>query len=358
MSDKNTIRLEELSLNPEKYYFLFPAHHGDTFRGAGFIREFEKEKNTTVVCLIRPSQEFIMRLFEIKEYELIDEDWKESPIFWNKITALSDLCPRPRKGGVFIAFPLVHKEFYNFIHDNDRHRMQLFAYMFRLEAFDKDIFQRPTIQHISVSNDFIERISQIAPLNKLVLLSPESLSWNEMLGKDEMVKKYWKKEASLWKQRGYKVLISSVKSVQIEGATWMDMTMEEAVWLGIHCHHVTALRSGYADCISFFCKDLTVVYNSYTCYAVNNFYDAFNLEINEIILPGNELRNADGVPLSLAADIKNLNKLKKVYQLTRILSHIAIGKSKRKYRKEKKELKSRILEAEKTARLLYANCSE
>ena len=349
---KSTKRFDDLTLDPKKYYFFFPLHHGDTFRGIGFIRCFEREVNAKVICLIRPSQEFIMRLFGIDEYELIDYDYEETPTFWNKIAALSDLCPRPRRGGVFVAHPFtdVHREFQSL--NKFQHSMQRYASMYQLNSPITNIFSRPNGDNIFVREAFQEKLSSIAPLNELVLLSPASLSWNEMLGKDMEVMKFWEKEAALWSQQGYKVLVSSIKPIYIKGTTWIDMTMEEAVWLGIHCRHVTTIRSGYADIISFLCKDLKVIYISHEQYIATNFYDPFMLEIDEIILPGNEIQDENGISLSLSSDMKNLNYLKREYKYARLFSHIAVGGARKKYKKKKKELKTRILEAEKMQRVL------
>ncbi len=353
MSEKIKLRLEDLMLDPEKYYFFYPGHYGDTFAGVGLVREFERRAGAKVVCLIRPSQELIMRLFEIEEYELIDYDYSETQIFWKRIAALSDLCPHPRRGGIFVVFPnpRIHREYqYSKFYGN---MMEFYTWVFHLNGSVADSFQRPTAQQISVSDRFLEKISSIASVEKVVLLSPESLSWSDELGREVEVKKYWENEAQIWTERGYKVVVSSIKPMKIAScAEWIDMTMEEAVWLGIHCHHVTARRSGYTDILCFLCKDLTVVYSSHLNFFCHNFYDPFGLEINEIILPGNEMCDANGIRLSVISDIKNLNQLKRNWRMARFLSHVTWGRNRKKYKKQKKELRSRIMEAEEAKEIL------
>ncbi len=233
--------------------------------------------------------------------------------------------------------------------------MQWFARMLSLNEPVADVYQRPTARYISVTEQFREKISSIAPLDKIVLLSPTSISGRGLIRDDATAKMYWGKEAQLWTDRGYKVIVSNIEPLELPGgATWIDMSMEEAVWLGVHCHHVTTCRSGYTDLVAFLCKDITVVHMSYLQFVVDNFYDPFKLEINEIIVPGNEIRTAEGIPLSLASDIGNLHKLKRNYRLVRILSHITILR--RKYWKERKRtLRSRIQEAQKAKETLYSN---
>ena len=248
-------------LDPEKYYFFYPLHYGDTFSGVGFVREFERKTNAKVVCLIRPSQELIMRLFEIEEYELIDYDYSETKSFDKRIAALSNLCPRPRRGGIFVAYTNSSAYRKYQYANSPMHTMELYAHMLHMNGSVLDCFQRPTAQHISVSDRFLEKISTIAPVEKIVLLSPQSLSCpiNAEVGKN-----YWENESRIWTERGYKVVVSSIKPMEIAScAVRVDMTMEEAVWLGIHCRHVTARRSGYTDLLCFLCKDMTVVYNSH-----------------------------------------------------------------------------------------------
>lgn len=351
MSKKNKIQLEDLVLDPAKYYFFYPVHYGDTFVGVGFVREFERKTNAKVVCLIRPSHELIMRLFEIEEYELIDYDYSETKIFWKRIEALSDLCPRPRRGGIFVAFPLL--PVYGKYQYADMHMVERFAHMFDMNGPVVDSFQRPTAQHISVSDKFLEKISSIAPVEKIVLLSPQSLSCPIDSGRYTEVKKYWENESRIWAEKGYKVVVSNIKPMEIAScAVWVDMTMEEAVWLGIHCRHVTAKRSGYTDLLCFLCKDLTVVYNSHSMFLSCNFYDPFGLEINEIILPGDEMCDTNGIRLSAISDIENFNKLKLKWWIVRLLSLVTFGRKRNKYKKRKRELRDRIKVAKEAKKIL------
>lgn len=275
--------LTDISLDTEKYYMFFPLHWGDTFSSIGFVRWFENRMGAKVVCLIRPEQELIMRLFEFDEYELIDFDYHQTPEFWNRLIKISNQCPSPRKGKIYVAFPMdpLHQEWRRV---GTKHRWERHALMFGCSHPVAEVFQRPTDRHLSVTDSFKQKIASFAPLDKIVLFSPQSLTWR-VPGWDAYIRPFWEAESSKWIHAGYKVLVSSLESVEFPGTTYLPMSMEEALWLGIHCHHVVARRSGYMDLLSLLRKDATVIYTSYEQYASGNFFDSFHLEFSEIIMP-------------------------------------------------------------------------
>ena len=352
MSEKKPVRLEDLSLDPEKYYFFFPMHNGDTFTALGFVRWFEKANNGKVVCLIRPSQEVIMRLFEIEDYELIDFDFTENGTLWQTVIAMSDMCPNPRRGAIFVALATAHLENRLFWESHaPLNHLQQYAHMYRVSGSPTDAFQKPTDAHIVVSDAFKQRLSAIAPVENIVLLSPETLSFINK-GTGTIALKFWAEEAEKWTKRGFTVLVSSVSPLSIPNAHFFEMSLEEALWLGIHCKHVTARRSGYTDLLCFFQPDFTVVYPSYAFFATYNFFDLFHLHLDEIIIPDMKMRDKNGIFLPIIEDINRLADLKKERKTASLLSRFSFGKKKKIYKQKKKEIKQRISAAEETQQLM------
>ena len=283
---KKTIQLEELIIDSHKYYIFFPKHYGDTFAAVGFVRWFEKSVNGKVVCLIRPDQELIMRLFEIDEYEMIDFNYKDKTVN-AQLARLSDQCPIPRKGGIFVAWHVerCHRE--NKYTKQGRvmiHRMEHIGWLFCAPSPLLSVFQAPTARWITVSDKFRKRLTEIAPLGKIVLFSPCSHSWNYP-GWEEYIRPFWEEEDKKWTKQGFKVVVSSIDPVDFPGAIHLPMSMEEALWLGIHCHYVVARRSGYIDLLFSFREEATIIYPSYDEYSSGNINGFFNKNFHEIIMP-------------------------------------------------------------------------
>ncbi len=288
MMTKQPIKLEDLSLDPEKYYMFFPLHHGDTFLAAGLVRWFENSVGGKVCCLVRPGQEFVMRLYERTDYEIIEWTSERSPDFWEKLRDLSNLCPQPRKGKVFVAFPTTraHPEYCFRI--PSRLAIQAFyvAFMYGCNEPIAEIFQHPTDRLLRVDAKFTERINSISTPENIILFSPESASWIPS-GWGDFSRPFWEEQARIWRERGYKVVVSSINPTRIPGTTHLPMTMEEALWLGIRCRYVVAQRSGYMDILAHFRKDetATIIYTSYRHYFQTNFFESFNRHFDEIIMP-------------------------------------------------------------------------
>ena len=138
----------------------------------------------------------------------------------------------------------------------------------------------PPFLALSVSEAFRQKVSHIADLQKIVLLAPETF-YIKSASED-----FWTNEVNYWKTRGFSVLINSIAPVSYPNAMHLPMSLKEALWLGVSCHHVTTLATGFSCLLSFFQHSLTVVYTSHFDFWYFNFFKNFHLQhIHEIILP-------------------------------------------------------------------------
>lgn len=259
-------KLNEFKLDEDKYYMICPAGVGDTFICCGLKKELEKKVSAPIHVLIKRTHETIMKLFNISDYTILDFDTKD-------LFAVSDASPIFTKGKIFVAHIGYHKEVKEFT--VSKKFMDDWKNLFRLpNDFE---FDKPTKENIKVSDDFRQKVANIAELDKIVLFVPDA---NACRCDNDA---FWKRAADKYLKKGYKVVVNSIRSHDIKNAIFLDMSLEEALWLALNCKEVVSLRNGFTDLCVFFRNDLNVIYPKYCDFYVFNFLDLFNIRQRESI---------------------------------------------------------------------------
>lgn len=284
---KPIVRLSNIRLDPEKYYILLSAGCGDTLVYLGLRRYMEQRWGGTFHFLIRRSHEVIMKMYGVDDYDVLDFAAEGfSGIACDRLTAISDQTPRLRKGAVWVAFFGNHRELdpRRAINRQTFRMRNYFEYLLQIPSSCWDYFERPKSDNITVSTEFMNRVSQLGQLSQMVLLIPECGDKFQMTRE---IDAYWEKEIAEYARQGLKVIINALHPFPLKGAIHLNMSLEEALWLGLNCHSIHALRSGFCDLLAFFRgKDMTVVYKDHWGFYQFNFNDLFNLSIKEkIVIP-------------------------------------------------------------------------
>ena len=109
----NLLHSDNSFLEPSKCYILCPADLGDTFVVAGLRQAIMQEYQADLVFLIKEKHEIVMELFGIHDYMILssDDEGKLKNKFF--LQMLSNLCPIPQKGRIFVPDPYSHFEINN-----------------------------------------------------------------------------------------------------------------------------------------------------------------------------------------------------------------------------------------------------
>lgn len=300
MSEKKTVRLEDLSLDPEKYYLLLTAGTGDTLVYLGLRKYMEERWGGTMHYLIRSSHEVIMKMYGVEEFDILDfDDEGFTYMMCPRLIALSDKTPRLLKGSIWVAFHGNHHELNPINAINwGRFRMRdYFETLLQIPSSCWASFEKPQSNRISVSEDFKHRVSKIGNLSEIVLIVPEAGDKSMMT---RALDSFWQREIEKYKAKGLKVIINALNPFPLVGATHLKMSLEEAIWLGLNCHSILALRSGLCDLLAYFRqKDLTVVYKGYHSFYRFNFNDFLDLRIKEMVVIAPKPNRSIGAPNKL-----------------------------------------------------------
>ena len=262
----------------DKIILISPYGLGDTMNLCGFKDALEKKHNASIHFIIKPTHEIVMKMYGIKDYSFQTFDK-------NELRAIAQRNTEVKKGEYFVAHPQfigddgkLLEDFYNF----KISFVDIFKKTFWLS--DDVQFKYPTIPPV-LSNEFREKVEKIAPLNKVILFSPEAFSTNKV------VPDVLENEVKKLTDKGF-VVISNVidKHETIKGSVYLPLTIDEAVALGINCAGVLSVRSGFTDIIVPFLKE-TVIY--YPNIETLNLYSLSYLKdknIKEIVAPDTKLK--------------------------------------------------------------------
>src|SRR5574344_65645 len=261
-----------MNKNLDKISLISPFGFGDTLILCGFKNAIEKQYDARIHFIIKPEHVVIMHLYGITDYsfENFDKDTLEK---------ISKGNSEIKIGKVFVAHP-------KYLNDDEK-LLQLFIdykismidlFRMTLKLPEEAHFEAPTnIPQISLSLQ--NKLNRIAPLDKIVLFSPESFSTKRInrFYLEDMVKDL--------KEEGY-VIVSSVldKDEAIKGSTYIELSFEDALAVGMNCAKVYAVRSGFVDVLLQYRQNFNVIYpdiDTYKCYSVKQYCD----EITEIFAP-------------------------------------------------------------------------
>lgn len=280
MLSESAISIEKSAKNiyQDKIVLVSQFGLGDTMLLCGFKDALEKYYNAPVHFIIKPTHQVVMNMYGIKDYsvEVFEED--ELREFVNKNSKV-------KIGEYFVAHPNYLNDDYKLVNEFLNFKISFFDVFKKTLGLPDDAhFEYPTITPV-ISDLLKRKLEKIAPLEKIVLISPETFSTNIIM--PEAIEA----EVEKFTNNGYKVISNVInKGNKIKGSIYVPMTVEDAVALAINCHHVISVRSGFCDLIAPFLKKMTVYYPNIRTYKLYSFSYLNNKEIEEIIAPDYRLK--------------------------------------------------------------------
>lgn len=258
-----------------QYYFYCCASLGDTMLTLGLRHALEKKYNAKVIFIIKKTHQIIAKMYAMEDHIIIEND------FIKKMVE-SNLHPTPEKGKIFAAHPCLHPEMQKFFAPV---RLQISVQKFLpwlYEFFgvdEKEKIEAPKY-YPELRDDFKKKINEIAPIEKIALISPEAVSMMDVS------RLFWEELISDILDKGM-VPVSNVMKPNnaIKRTVYLKLSIEEVVMLGLHCAEVHSLRSGLCDLLYSRGDKLHVYYpnhRSYFLYCMNDMFKT--TQINEKII--------------------------------------------------------------------------
>ncbi|MBQ4493278.1 MAG: hypothetical protein II972_01560 [Elusimicrobiaceae bacterium] len=234
----------EKYLLQDGYNLALREGNGDSLLTIAALPAFEKTYKAKVKLFIKPAQEYLMKIFDIKDYFIV-EDFKNKTLYPININEK----PFPKKGDIWFVHIRYNKQtrektglkcFNNF-------REEILT-LLNLPLTTKLNF--PTNQH-KISEELNKKVKA---LNKTILFIPEANL--KSVGNLE----YWEKLASLLKKAGYSVISNVIcKENYLKNADLNEnFKMEDLIALGFRCKAVVSIRNGMCDILNSRGKDLFV----------------------------------------------------------------------------------------------------
>lgn len=262
----------------DKIILISPYGLGDTMNLCGFKNALEKKHNASVHFVIKPTHEIVMKMYGFKDYSFQTFDKDE-------LKAIAQKNAEVKKGEYFVAHPLYLNDDGKILKDFSELKIS-FVDIFKktLGLPDDTPFEYPTIAPV-LSNDLKERIEKFAPLDKIVLLSPEAFSTSKI------IPEVFENEVKKITEEGF-VVVSNVinKDEAIKGSFYLPLTIDEAIAVGINCAKVILVRSGFTDIIVPFLNETTIYYPNIETLNLYSLAHLENKKIKEIIAPDTKLK--------------------------------------------------------------------
>ncbi len=268
---------EEKELDKDTYYFECCAGLGDTLLTCGYMYALEKKYQAPIRLIVKPSHEFIPQMYRINDSWVIGRD--VTARFIEKKTKSV-----PTKGMVYAAHPCKHPELWDFFKPVYYYTstIRFLTWFKQFLGISESSKLRYPMHYPELDKAVEDECNRLAPLDKIVLLSPEAISVPALPAY------FWKDLADKLQQEGF-VVISNVIDPRntIFGTNYVKMTSADAVSLCMKCHSVYSIRSGLCDVISEKGSDLHVFYplhNTFFIYELNSMFPGAGIE-ERIILP-------------------------------------------------------------------------
>lgn len=274
----NKLFSNDLSLK-DRLYFISSFGYGDTMILAGYKNAIEEQYGAKIHFIIKPEHEVVMKIFGITDYSLKSFNNSE-------LKAIAQNNNEIKLGELYIAHPMFAKggkEILDAYCKGEFNFLELYIKNLNLSQSAK--FQKP-IYTPQINKNLENKIKEIAPINKIILLSPEAFSSKTISNS------FWEREVERLTSKGF-IVVSSVlnKENAIKGTIYLDLNMEEAIALGLNCADVYAIRSGFVDLFVLFSNKINIVYPDVATYDSCNFGRNFNnKEVNEIVIMGTDFK--------------------------------------------------------------------
>lgn len=258
MNDKPIQTLQELAQNlkADCYYFVSPASAGDTYRLCTLKPALESHYKGKIIFIIKAMHEAICEMFEGLEYVVCED--KSVDFCKNKQCLTIDNV---------VSVPTLGKIHSNFIY------YQFPAHTDNQLDFDRVRLMLPqSAQRVlptnlpKISKSLRDKLDKIAPLNQIILFCPEANSFPKL----PFI--IFKDECQRLRKEGYSIVVNSLKYKKeyarffMGGVYDLDLSLKEAIALGISCAGVISTRAGFCDIVAHYCKRLKIYYTAFSNY--------------------------------------------------------------------------------------------
>ena len=255
-------RIYEKKLLENGYNFALRDGNGDSLLTIAAIPAFEKLYKAKVKLFIKPSQEYLMKMFNITDYVIVET-------FVNKILYPININKTsfPQKGDIWFVNVRYNKEtikksgyecFNNFKEE-----------ILNLLNLPLNTKLSLPANKLEISEELNKKINFYNSLDKTILFIPEA---NSVVAGDL---KYWEKLASLLQKSGYCVISNVIcKEHYLKNASLNEnFKMEDLIALGFSCKAVVSIRNGMCDILNSRGKNLFVFDTSQTTAQSKKFFN-------------------------------------------------------------------------------------
>lgn len=334
-----------------EYNILLNKHLGDLVYiiQAGLLLEYQKGKN--VHFILNPKHEFLMKMFNITNYSLLnmdkfkkeviqrvqlDKDEMDEDIQYYYTVLYESNCYI----SLFATIPVLDVPF---VPDSILVDFNQFPYFWArrwfgnigLDEFSNisEPYQYPILSEIKVKS-----LERIAPLNKIVLIAPEALTANAI------EPKFWEILVKKIQNKGYTVFINSKDKKYLFDNTYsiydFDLCLEDVIALGIQCAYIFSLRSGLNDVLIGKHSNMYVFYPASLAREYGSLNKVFKLpdyqKVNEILISSYKIPQIIFENEDISVELnKFLLKQKNNRIKTKLLKSVSIDKNKKKVYKSK-----------------------
>ena len=216
----------------------------------------EKHYKGKIIVVIKAMHEAVCEMFEGLEYKIC-EDKSVDFCKDRQCLMLDNIVSVPTLGKIYSHF--INYELA--IYTNNQLDFDRIRYMLPQDA------QRILPTNLpKISESLREKLSQIAPLDKIILFCPEANSFPRL---PFIIFKY---ECQKLRKTGYSVIVNALKYKQeyakffIDGVYDLDLSLKDAIALGINCVGVISVRAGFCDIVAPHCKSLKIYYTLFESY--------------------------------------------------------------------------------------------
>ncbi len=322
---------------PGEYNVLLHKHLGDVVYAIAMNDEFKRQYGEELHYIVRPQHEFLMKMFNVSNYSLLDISKFEKYVNNMEFPYLSSAHNPSHKfdmicKNLFSSIPLKSVPY---ILDGDLNSFFLFDNYFSFRwllntGLNIDNFKFPLPKNrLSVSSQLLNKLESISPIDKIVLIAPEASTALEF------PVEFWNIIANKVYSKGYKIVVNSRKYKINHGISVFDLglSLEEVVELGLNCAYVFSLRSGLCDALVGLKDRLYTFYPAMLHREINSLNMCFvpSPNVNEIEILGWKISNViwEGEDLTCSLQ-KYINSLYRLYLKEKIKTFIYFFNSERR----------------------------
>lgn len=208
--------------------------NGDTLLTLAALPEFERIYKGKVKVFIKPSHEYLMKMFNLTNYFVVNA-------FKDKLLYMMPINKKdyPTKGDIWFVNHRYNKNVKTGVEHFANFKEEILS-LLNLPLTTELVFPEFKPQ---ISKEFLNKLQKYCSVDKIVLLIPEANS--KVVGNLT----YWEDLASLLKKEGYCVFANIMCSKnKIKNADLNeDFSMEDLISLGFSCKAIVSIRNGLCD---------------------------------------------------------------------------------------------------------------